>query len=77
MNGLPIANVDLATAGTLGGNNIFFGQSDINATASADANVRSLLFGVIDNVMVVQIPEPSSILLGCFAVLAACGMRRR
>jgi hypothetical protein len=77
MNGLPIANVDISTTGTLGGSNIFFGQSDINATASADANVRSLLFGVIDNVMVVQIPEPSSMLLCCLATLVACGLRRR
>jgi hypothetical protein len=77
MNGVPVANVDLSTTGALGGSNIFFGQSDINATASADANVRSLLFGLIDNVMVVQIPEPSSVLLGCLAALAACGLRRR
>jgi hypothetical protein len=77
MDGVPIANVDLTGVGALGGNNIFFGQSDINATASADANARSLLFGLVDNVMVIQIPEPASAVLCAFVALAGLCLRRR
>ncbi len=40
---------------TLSGGNIFFGQSDINAGASNDANRRSLLFTLIDNIKVATI----------------------
>ena len=75
MDDLAIANVDLTTVGTLGGSNILFGQSDINSTASTDANARSLLFGVIDNVVVTQVPEPAS--LSFLALGAAALMRRR
>jgi hypothetical protein len=52
------------------GDNIFFGQFDINATSSTDANARNLLFGLIDNVVVT--PEPGTLAflaLGGLAVL--------
>jgi hypothetical protein len=77
MDGVPLANVDVSTVGSLGGSNIFFGQSDINSTASADPNVRSLLFGLIDNVEVVVIPEPSSLLMGLAGVMGLLLSRRR
>jgi hypothetical protein len=51
MDGTLIAKVPLATV-TLGGTNILFGQSDINTTASTDANRMNLLFGLIDNIVV-------------------------
>ena len=49
LDGLLIATVDASTV-TLGGGNILFSQFDINATSSTDPNVRSLQFGLIDNV---------------------------
>lgn len=55
---------------SFGGDNIFFGQFDVNATSSTDPNARSLLFGLIDNVTVV--PEPSTMTalgLGIFALI--------
>jgi hypothetical protein len=57
LSGLPIISVDLTTV-TLGGSNIFFMQSDINAGSSLDPNDRSLLFGLIDNVRVSSIDPP-------------------
>jgi hypothetical protein len=55
-----------------GGENIFFGQFDVNATSSTDPNARNLLFGLIDNIEVV--PEPSTLaILG----LGALGLIRR
>jgi hypothetical protein len=72
IDGLLIATIDLNTV-TLGGNNIFFGHSDINATSSNDPNDVHLLFTLIDNVRV--IPEPSS--LSLVGLAAAMGLRRR
>jgi hypothetical protein len=77
INGVPIANVDLTTVAATGGSNISFGQSDINATASTNANVRSLLFGLVDNVVVETIPEPSSLTLLALAGIAISAIRRR
>ena len=76
LNGVPLGHVDLTGVGALGGNNLFFGQSDINATASANANARSLLFGLIDNV-VVEIPEPATMSLLAIGLAAFAGLRRR
>ena len=77
VDGVPIANVDLTGVGALGGDNVFFGQSDINGTASADANARSLLFGLIDNVVMDQIPEPSSLALCALGIAGGLAIRRR
>ncbi|MEW6253269.1 MAG: hypothetical protein AB1716_21730 [Planctomycetota bacterium] len=71
VNGLLMATIDLTTV-TLGGGNIFFGHSDINATSSTDPNRGALLFTLIDNVVVT--PEPGSLAL---FVLAVAGLRRR
>jgi hypothetical protein len=79
VEGVPIANVDLTTVGALGGSNFALYQSDVNATASTSANTRSLIFGLIDNVVVDQVPEPASAALGGLAALAlaSAGRRRR
>lgn len=76
VGGLLMATIDLTTV-TLGGGNIFFGHSDINASSSSDVNDGALLFTLIDNVSVV--PEPSSVIalsLGA-AILLRRGMRKR
>jgi hypothetical protein len=82
MNGLLIASLDTSTqlGGPLGGSNIHFGQSDINTTVSSNQTVaRALLFGLIDNVVVDQIPEPGASSLAALAAgcLALGGRRRR
>jgi Calx-beta domain len=52
LDGLLIATVDVTTNGTLGGNNIVFGQFDINASASTDVNATNLAFSLVDNVRI-------------------------
>jgi hypothetical protein len=74
IDGLPIAMVDLTTV-TLGGSNILFNQYDINSGSSSDAAV--LVFGLIDNVRVEAVPEPSAIALGSFLLGTVCWRRRR
>ena len=69
-----IATVDL-TGKTLGGDDIFFGQFDVNAFSSTDPNARNLLFGLIDNVTVT--PEPGSIALLGIAAFPLLLRRRR
>jgi hypothetical protein len=73
---LRIATVDLSTV-VLGGGNIFFGHSDINATSSTDPNDGALLFTLIDNVVVTEgrVPEPATLSLLAMAALAV--VRRR
>lgn len=71
VDGLLMATIDLNTV-TLGGGNIFFGHSDINATSSTDVNDAALLFTLIDNVNVT--PEPASLALLAVGLLA---LRRR
>lgn len=68
-----MATIDLTTV-TLGGGNIFFGNSDINATSSTDPNDVHLLFTLIDNVRVV--PAPASLSLIATAVLTLSRRRR-
>lgn len=77
IDGLLIGTVDASTLAPLGGSNIFFGQSDINNTASTSANVRSLLFGLIDNVVVTAVPEPGSLTLIGLCAASLCLSRRR
>jgi hypothetical protein len=62
IDGLLIATVD-ATSLTLSGGDIEFIQTDINATASTDANAATYEFGLFDNI-VVQVPEPTTTALG-------------
>ncbi|HRZ38323.1 MAG TPA: PEP-CTERM sorting domain-containing protein [Candidatus Paceibacterota bacterium] len=77
IDGTLIATVD-ATGMTLGGGELVFSQFDINATASGDANSVDLQFGLIDNVRVEVIPEPTAlVLLGLGGVLMAMPARRR
>lgn len=72
VDGLLIATVDSSTC-TLGGNNIFFGHSDYNATSSTDPNKAALLFTLIDNIVVT--PEPAS--LSLLAIGSLMLLRRR
>lgn len=72
VDGTLMATIDLTTV-SLGGDNIFFGHSDINASSSSDPNDSSLLFSLIDNVSVV--PEPGSLVL--LAVGGLLALRRR
>ena len=55
VDGLLIATINRATV-TLGGGNIFFGHSDVNATSSTDPNDAALLFTLIDNIRVEAAP---------------------
>lgn len=64
IDGAPIATYD-ASALTLGGSNLALGVSDVNTTTTRHP---SLLFAVFDNLEVISVPEPSSLLL----VLGAC-----
>ncbi len=73
MDGLSLARIDRSTV-TLGGSNIFFGHSDINAASSTDTNDAALIFTLIDNIRVVEVPEPSALSL---AGLLALGLLRR
>lgn len=73
MDGTLLATVDI-TGMTLGGGNILFGHSDINAGSSADPDAGDLLFTLIDNVNVV--PEPAGLSLLALGGLALLRRRR-
>ena len=74
IDGVTIATVDV-TNEPFAGENIFFGQFDVNALSSTDPNVRSLLFGLVDNVEVIQVPEPGA--LSLIGLAGAAMLRRR
>lgn len=73
---VPIATVDVTTD-PFAGDNIFLGQFDINGTTTSLGDGDTLLFGLIDNVSVTVVPEPSSLLLAGLAVPAWLRLRRR
>jgi len=75
VDGVLIATVPVTDDTVVAGDNIFFGHSDTNGTSSTDVNDVNLLFSLIDNVAVTQVPEPAS--LGVLAL--GCGplLRRR
>ncbi len=75
IDGLPLATVD--ATGLLSGDNILFNYYDSNAGISTDANAPLLLFGLIDNVVVAAVPEPSMFALATLGGLALLGLRRR
>lgn len=77
VDGLLLATVDLTTAGTLGGNNILFSQYDINAGPSTEATSADLAFGLIDNIQVTVVPEPTAASLALLGGLAMFFLRRR
>jgi hypothetical protein len=76
MDGLLLGTVDAALVPALGGGNFFMGQSDINNTASTATDVRALLFGLFDNVVVEYVPEPGSISL-VMVCMSALAFKRR
>jgi hypothetical protein len=76
IDGVRIANVDLTTTPAFGGNDILFAQSDINATQTTAAN-DPVLFGLIDNVRVTAVPEPSTYALLGLGALALAIHRKK
>lgn len=75
ISGRDIALIDLSTA-TLS-TNIMFVHSDINTTLSTDPNRRDLSFGLIDNIVVTQVPEPVAGVIGLAGGVALLFLRRR
>jgi hypothetical protein len=76
IDGKTIATVDLGTAGTFGGNNLFFVQADTASSQVSAAN-EPLVFGLIDNVRVTAVPEPSTYALIALGGLFLAARRRK
>jgi hypothetical protein len=77
IDGVPMGSADV-TNEPFGGDNLFFGQFDINATSSTDPNARDLLFGLIDNVEVTDVvPEPGALSLLALGAVVTLRRRRR
>ena len=71
VNGTELATVDATLYPTsFGGNNIAFGQFDINSGSSTDPNAGVLIGGLYDNITVSAVPEPASFGLGGIAAVA-------
>lgn len=77
IDGLLIATVDTATAGTVGGSNILLNYFDTNATSSTDPNSAALIFGLFDNVTVTAVPEPEEYAAAAAAALVGFALWRR
>ena len=76
IDGVRIATVDLTATGvTFTGENILFAQSDINNSQTTAAG-EPMLFGLIDNVRVTVVPEPSTYALFGLAGAALLAHRR-
>ncbi|MEO6036714.1 MAG: PEP-CTERM sorting domain-containing protein [Verrucomicrobiota bacterium] len=75
VDGQLITTID-STGATLSGNNIFFGQFDINAGSSTDPN-DSLITSIYDNIRVEAVPEPSTIALSLLGALGLICLRRK
>ena len=76
IDGIRIATADV-TGQTFGGSNIVFVQSDINTGQTTEA-LESQLFGLIDNVVVTVVPEPSTFaLLGLGGAFLFAARRRQ
>ena len=77
IDGVLIGTADV-TNEPFGGDNIFFGHFDINATSSTDPDARQLLFGLVDNIEVSDIiPEPGALGLVGLSMLALLRRRRK
>jgi len=75
IDGLLIGTVDTTSIATAG-SNIALIQSDVNTTAAA-ATEQPFVFGLVDNVVVTQVPEPSTYaLIGLGAMALAARARR-
>jgi len=75
ISGRDIALVDLT--GLSLSTNIMLVHSDINATLSTDVNRRDLAFGLIDNVVVTLVPEPTVATMAGLGLTALVGFLRR
>jgi hypothetical protein len=76
VDGVRLATVDLTTTPAFGGANILFSQSDIN-TSQTTLGLDQTLFGLVDNVTVSSVPEPSTYALFGLGALCLAIRRRR
>jgi len=76
VDGVRLATVDLTTTPAFGGSDILFSQSDINTTQTTLA-LDPTLVGLIDNVRVVAVPEPTTYALLGFGALLLVARRRK
>ena len=71
VNGTELATVDASLyPASFGGNNIAFGQFDINSGSSTDPNAGVLIGGLYDSITVSAVPEPATFGLSSIAAVA-------
>lgn len=75
VDGKLIATVDTTNLTPRGGTNIFVGQFDVNTTSSTDPLSRTFSFGLVDNIRVDAVPEPTT--MAVLGLGAAALLRRR